>query len=153
MSDAADRLERLEMAIFGDGGSNMGVLAKLGKIEIELAHTNRTLESINGHIAKIVWIILGAVIVAMMGLVLRAPAAAGNSASISVGASESVVDSGRGYLTVAEVAAKEGKAERTILDWIEAGRVEPMPVKSAKSWVVAADYRILPHFAEGGGGE
>ena len=143
-----DRLARLETAIFGDGAANPGVLSQLGQLKLELAHTNRTLESINAHIAKGIWILLTAVIVALISLVMRPTSAAlGSNASISVGATESVVDSARDYLTVSEVALREGKAERTILDWIETGRIDPAPTKPSKEWIIAAKYRITPQLA------
>ena len=154
MSESLDRIERLETAIFGDGAGNMGVLQKLGKIEIELAHTNRTLESINGHIAKIVWIILAAVLTAVLSLIMRPiPAATGgNNASVTVGAAEgALVKSQRDYLTVKEVAEREKVEERTITLWIENGRILPVPTKPGKSWAIAADYRILPHLSKNSG--
>lgn len=151
--DRLSRLEsstnRLETAIFGDGANNPGVLTELGKIKIELAHTNRSLDSIERHIAKMVWIILGAVLVAVLSLILRPPTApaAGNNASISVGATDSVADSARDYFTVAEVAKRETKSERTIIEWIESGRIDPAPTKPAKEWVISASYRILPQLS------
>jgi hypothetical protein len=79
-----------------------------------------------------------------------------SGASINVGKSdEKVAESGREYLTVAEVAVREGKDERTITLWIEGGRIEPVPTKMGKAWVIAEDYRILPqvsvNFGDGGG--
>lgn len=154
MSESLDRIERLETAIFGDGAGNLGVLQKLGKIEIELAHTNRTLESINGHIAKIVWIILVAVLTAVLSLILRPmpTATGGNNASVTVGATEgALVKSQRDYLTVKEVAEKEKVEERTITSWIENGRLFPQPVKAGKAWTISANYRILPQLSEKSG--
>ncbi|MDH4474889.1 MAG: helix-turn-helix domain-containing protein [Verrucomicrobiaceae bacterium] len=79
-----------------------------------------------------------------------------SGASINVGkAGEKVAESGRDYLTVQEVAEREGKDERTITLWIEGGRIEPAPTKVGKAWVISEDYRILPqvsgNFREGGG--
>lgn len=68
-----------------------------------------------------------------------------SGASINMGkAVEAVAERGREFLTVQEVAEREGMDERTILLWIEGGRIEPVPVKEGKSWVIAEDYRILP---------
>lgn len=144
-----ERLDRLELAIFGDGVNNPGVLSQLGQLKLELAHTNRTLESINAHIAKGIWILLTAVIVALLSLVMRPTSAApGSNASINVGAAtESIVETARDYLTVSEVAAREGKAERTIIEWIETGRIQPQPTKPSKEWIIAANYRITPQIA------
>lgn len=150
--DDPDRLARLETAIFGDGAANPGVLSQLGQLKLELAHTNRTLESINSHIAKMVWVIIGAVLVALLSLIIRPTAAApGNNASINVGATDTLVESARDYLTVSEVALREGKAERTILDWIETGRIQPTPTKPSKEWIIAANYRITPQLAASSG--
>jgi len=67
-----------------------------------------------------------------------------SGASINVGKAEDIAASGREYLTVQEVATRESKDERTILLWIESGRIEPAPVKNGKAWAISEDYRILP---------
>lgn len=75
----------------------------------------------------------------------------GVSQSVNVGAVEGVAaDSAREYLTVQEVAEREGVTDRTILNWIDEGRIHPAPIKEGKSWVIAEDFRILPHVAEAG---
>ena len=56
---------------------------------------------------------------------------------------------GRDYLTVAEVAEREGVAERTVVSWIESNRFLPVPQKLGKEWTFAADYRLLPQAAAG----
>lgn len=68
----------------------------------------------------------------------------GISQSVNVGEASKDKESGREYLTVQEVAEKEQKDERTILLWIEGGRIDPTPIKQGKSWSISADYRILP---------
>jgi hypothetical protein len=67
-----------------------------------------------------------------------------SGASINVGKAEDIAESAREYLTVQEVADRESKDERTILLWIEGGRIDPAPVKTGKSWAISEDYRILP---------
>lgn len=47
-------------------------------------------------------------------------------------------------LTVAQVAAQQQVAERTIRDWIDARRIHPQPVKMGREWRIARDYRIEP---------
>lgn len=76
-----------------------------------------------------------------------------SGASINVGSAEDVAESGREYLTVQEVAEREGKAERTIIEWIETGRIHPPPSKAGREWCVAAEYRVLPQVAADSGGE
>jgi hypothetical protein len=54
----------------------------------------------------------------------------------------------RDYVTTADIAAKEQVTERAVIDWIAAGRIEPPPVKSGKSWVIARNFRIMPNDSE-----
>lgn len=56
-------------------------------------------------------------------------------------------ESARTFLTVQEVAERENVADRTVLNWIEEGRIVPAPVKEGKAWVIAESFRILPHVA------
>lgn len=67
-----------------------------------------------------------------------------SGASINVGKAEDIAETGRQYLTVQEVADRESKDERTILLWIEGGRIDPAPIKNGKAWAISEDYRILP---------
>jgi hypothetical protein len=54
----------------------------------------------------------------------------------------------RDYVTTADIAAKEQVTERAVIDWIAEGRIEPPPVKSGKSWVIAKNFRIVPNDSE-----
>ena len=54
----------------------------------------------------------------------------------------------RDYVTTADIAAKEQVTERAVIDWIAAGRIEPPPVKTGKSWVIAKNFRIVPNDSE-----
>jgi hypothetical protein len=78
-------------------------------------------------------------------------------ASINVGKATPADDiagsSGRDYLTVKEVAAKEARDERTITLWIEQGRLLPAPVKDGKAWVIDPAYRIIPQYSATSGTE
>jgi len=78
----------------------------------------------------------------------------GVSQSVNVGAVETVADtdSAREYLTVQEVAEREGVTDRTVINWIEEGRIVPAPEKAGKSWAISESFRILPHVAEAGRG-
>ncbi len=58
------------------------------------------------------------------------------------------VVSARDYLTTADIAAREKVSERTVTQWITEGRLEPVPEKEGKSWVIAKNVRILPQFSE-----
>lgn len=57
----------------------------------------------------------------------------------------------RTWLTTQELAEREGCDERTILNYIAAGQIEPAPVKVGKSWQIAEDFRIVPKDSECGG--
>ena len=47
-------------------------------------------------------------------------------------------------LTVSDVAARQQVAERTVRDWIAAGRIHPQPVKIAREWHIPRHYRLDP---------
>lgn len=68
-----------------------------------------------------------------------------HSQSVKIGDSgKDVPEPARDYLKTKEVAEREGVAERTIINWIEGGRLHPAPTRNGKAWVIAADYRVLP---------
>lgn len=54
----------------------------------------------------------------------------------------------RDYVTVQDVAEMAGVSERTVIEWIDLGRIQPMPEKTGKSWVIADNFRIMPQVAE-----
>lgn len=69
----------------------------------------------------------------------------GVSQNVNVGQSDkALAKSGKTYFTVAEVAERAGVAERTIVSWIAEGRIQPLPVKEGKGYVISAEYSILP---------
>lgn len=74
----------------------------------------------------------------------------GVSQSVNVGdaSAKLATQSHKGYLTTAEVATREGVDPRTILNYIEANRIEPAPEKQGKEWTISANYRILPKSSE-----
>jgi hypothetical protein len=73
------------------------------------------------------------------------------SQNVNVGKAETEAElaaSARDYVTTADIAKQEKVSERAVIDWIAAGRIEPMPVKSGKSWAIARNFRILPNDTE-----
>lgn len=74
------------------------------------------------------------------------------SQNVNVGAAEAeMVDSARTWLTVKEVAEREGVDERTILNYRARGQIVPEPEKDGKSWRIAENFRIIPPPSETGG--
>jgi len=53
-------------------------------------------------------------------------------------------ESKRTFLTVKDVAEKEGVSERTVITAISQGRITPQPERDGRAWNIAADYRFLP---------
>ena len=90
--------------------------------------------------------------------VLKATRGHGNgsgvSKSVNVGevkdAAKLVNDDPRTWLTTKDVAARIGKGvtERTVINYIENGMIEPKPRLNGKSWEIAEHFRIVPHDAE-----
>lgn len=70
-------------------------------------------------------------------------APSGNSNSVHIGAG-SFQETRKTYFTTAEVAARESIAERTLLTWIEEGRISPAPQKIGRAWSIPVDYKISP---------
>jgi len=73
------------------------------------------------------------------------------SQNVNVGKADAkpeVANSARDYVTTADIAAQEKVSERAVLDWIAAGKIEPLPVKAGKSWVIAKNFRIVPNDSE-----
>ena len=73
------------------------------------------------------------------------------SQNVNVGKADTkpeLATSARDYVTTADIAAKEKVTERAVIDWIAAGRIEPPPVKSGKSWTIAKNFRIIPQDSE-----
>ena len=74
----------------------------------------------------------------------------GVSQSINVGQADSakMASDHRDWLTVQEVATREGVTDRTILNYIEGRRISPAPTKDGREWRIAENFRILPNSAE-----
>lgn len=76
----------------------------------------------------------------------------GISQSVNVGqakdAAALVKDSAKTWLTTKDVAEREGITERTVINYIENGMIEPTPVKNGKAWEIAEHFRIIPNDSE-----
>lgn len=56
--------------------------------------------------------------------------------------------SAKSWLTTKDVATREGITERTVINYIEQGMIEPAPRKTGKAWEIAEHFRIIPKDAE-----
>ncbi len=74
----------------------------------------------------------------------------GITQSVNVGQAEAalVKDSAKTWLTTKDVAAREGITERTVINYIEQGMIEPTPRKNGKAYEIAANFRIIPKSSE-----
>jgi hypothetical protein len=87
---------------------------------------------------------------------LESRKSSGVSQSVNVGSAEGLAEedeSARTWLTTQEVAAREKVTDRTVINYIQAGMIEPEPVQIGKAWHIAENYRILPKPAETCGNE
>jgi len=79
----------------------------------------------------------------------------GVSQSVNVGevkeADKPLEASAKTWLTTKDVAAREGITERTVINYIENGMIEPTPRKNGKAWEIAEHFRIIPNDSENGG--
>ena len=147
------RVERIEHTLFGDG-SHDGVLAQMAELKSEMTHLNRSVDGINANMAWIVRLLIAGIVTALLALVLK-PSESGdkNGNHISIGSTaveslEAKASDHRDWLTVQEVATREGVTDRTILNYIESRRISPTPTKDGREWRIAENFRILPNSAE-----
>ena len=82
-------------------------------------------------------------------LVIPTPAATppNNTNSVQIGGTEQPKPQ-REYLDSDEVGEREGVTSRTVINWIEQGRISPQPTRQGRAWIISANYRILPQAAE-----
>jgi len=71
------------------------------------------------------------------------PQSVGSNNAVQIGANPKP-ESQRVFLTVKDVAEKEGVSERTVITAISQGRISPQPERDGRAWTIAADYRFLP---------
>ena len=137
----SDRVDRLENTV--SGGENGGMMGRMMKIESELAHMNRSLDSISTNLSRAVWIVLTAVIVAILGMVLMRPGqseGARNSTSVQVGGvgDKQGVNQApelRGYYLTSEVAKLINVSERTVQAMCQAGKIQgATQPKDGRGW-------------------
>lgn len=76
---------------------------------------------------------------------------AGITQSVNVGAHDSAAltaKSAKTWLTTKDVAEREQVTERTVINYIEAGMIDPPPERTGKSWLIAEHFRIVPKDSE-----
>lgn len=122
--------------------------ARLTAVEARVARVLQTIWITFG-IGQAFSLILTAVRVFYIPHSPAGPVSTGNQ-QVHVSSARSVnpPDTGKTYLTTAEVAARENVSPRTLLTWIQEGRVSPAPEKSDRAWIIPADYRIQPPSAD-----
>lgn len=147
------RIRGLEVHLYGpEGNPDKGMIARV-------MMTESIAFELKADAKRIQVIMLGILVSAVMDLIMnRAAPHTGSTQSASVITSDEAKSIGamqgtshRDYYLVSEVAIREGKAERTIIEWIEAGRIQPAPTKEGKEWRIAASYRIPPQLAASSG--
>jgi hypothetical protein len=73
------------------------------------------------------------------------------SQSVNVGQAKDGKDAqmtAKTWLTTKDVAEREGITERTVINYIEHGMIEPTPRKNGKAWEIAEHFRIVPNDSE-----
>ena len=144
--DHEERLARIERTIYGGDDSSTGLSARMRT-------TENSLTNIEDGIRKLVWLVVTAIVVAVLGLVVRPmqmPSASHQSTSVITGQKDAATlpASAKTWLTTADVATREKVTERTVINYIEAGMISPPPLKSGKEWHIAENFRIIPKDAE-----
>ena len=89
--------------------------------------------------------------IAVLKMQIAMQAAGKVSQSVNVGQSkpgEVQEASAKTWLTTKDVAERENITERTVINYIENGMIDPTPRKNGKSWEIAEHFRIVPHDSE-----
>lgn len=90
--------------------------------------------------------------IAVLKMQLSMQSGKGVSQSVNVGQAEEATALTHGtaktWLTTKDVASREGVSERTVINYIEQGMIEPTPRKNGKAWEIAENFRIMPNTAE-----
>jgi len=136
----------MEHTLYGREDSSTGLSSRMRT-------TENTLGEIRDGIKKLSWLVITAIVVALLGLVIRPiqmPSAAHQSTSVITGQKDAAAmpASAKTWLTTTDVAKREQVTERTIINYIEAGQIDPAPVKEGKEWHIAEHFRIIPKNAE-----
>ena len=115
----------------------------------------KTLEAKIDHLERrIGWIMLMSAISVILGLAKlyiqtsAATAPSQNTNSLNIGTQSAATPAPqRAYLTTEEIALREGVSPRTVLTWIEGGRIQPVPSRAGRAWIISPDYRLHPLIA------
>jgi len=128
---------------------------RIPKMEAEIIALREIVQDIPRQIRITKWIVIGC---AAFNLILKLlstpipyqhpipPQSVGSNNAVQIGANPKP-ESKRTFLTVKDVAEKEGVSERTVISAISQGRISPQPERDGRAWTVAADYRFLPIMA------
>lgn len=140
------RLSKCEHALFGNEDSSEGLSSRMKVAE-------KTLDVIVDASKKIIGLLVLSFLVGVLNLVMKsAPSgSAPQPQSVNVGQTKdeaATLASSRDYLTTADIAQRENVTERAVTEWINAGRIQPEPVKQGKAWVIAKNFRIIPQDSE-----
>ena len=106
------------------------------------------IEAIRKEVRLTKWITIGGALISIACRFIAPTHAAGtpaNTNSVQIGEAPASLPSGREFLNVAEVAAREGLSPRTITEYIQSGRIDPAPTRNgSRAWAISVDYRIHP---------
>jgi DNA-binding CsgD family transcriptional regulator len=144
--DHEERIARIELTLYGADDSSTGLSARMRT-------TEHSLTNIEDGIRKLVWLVITAIVVAVLGLVIRPiqmPSAPHQSTSVITGQKDAITlpTSAKTWLTTADVATREKITERTVINYIESGMIVPHPTRTGKEWHIAANFRIVPKSSE-----
>lgn len=136
----------MERTLYGEDDSSTGLSARMRT-------TEHSLTNIEDGIRKLVWLVITAIVVAVLGLVIRpiqVPSESHQSTSVITGQKDAATlpASTKTWLTTTDVAQREKVTERTVINYIESGQIQPPPINAGKEWHIAENFRIIPKTAE-----
>lgn len=115
---------------------------RMDEMEIEIKRINRKVNFLIVISAIGTFVTIAKMLLALPSYAPHSPIPT-NTNSVQIGA-ESKEKPQREFLNSDEVGEREGVTSRTVISWIEQGRIEPQPTRNGRAWIIAADYKILP---------
>lgn len=148
--DHERRITRMEHVLFGpDEATEKGMVSRF-------MMTESIAVELKGYAVKLIALMVTGIVVALLNLVIVSsrPSQSGNgstqSTSVITSDASRAADlvSRKEWLTVQDVAAREGLDEHTITNYIAREQIQPSPVKAGKSYQISPAYRIIPNSSE-----
>jgi len=121
--------------------------------QTKMIELEKKIDTLERRISLLMLMSAISVLLGLAKLYMQSQGQSGNNTNaVNIGA-QSAASPQRDFLDTDEVGKREGVTSRTVLTWIEQGRIEPQPTRDGRAWNISANYRILPLLTANDGNE